>query len=42
MRKDDHAKPTVSMQRLSAANALTATRLCLTPLLGWHIVLESW
>ena len=42
MRKDDHAKPTVSMQRLSAANALTATRLCLTPLLGWQIVLESW
>jgi phosphatidylglycerophosphate synthase len=42
MRKDDHAKPTASMQRLSAANALTATRLCLTPLLGWQIVLESW
>lgn len=42
MRKDDQAKPINAMQRLGTANVLTATRLCLSPLLGWQIVLGAW
>ncbi|NCF44403.1 MAG: hypothetical protein GWP70_06215 [Proteobacteria bacterium] len=42
MRKDDQAKPINAMQKLGTANVLTATRLCLSPLLGWQIVLGAW
>lgn len=42
MRKDDQAKPINAMQQLGTANVLTATRLCLSPLLGWQIVLGAW